>query len=63
MRLEAHRAIAFLVSEHNWMVGSGAKKGGRERERERERENEGSGEDNRGFVFLGRDEKKTQSVS
>ena len=40
------------------MVGSGAKKGGRERE------NEGSGEDNRGFVFLGRDEKKkTQSVS
>ena len=37
------------------MVGPGAKKGGRE--------NEGSREDNRGFVFLGRDEKKTQSVS
>ena len=33
MRLEAHRAIAFLVSEHNWMVGPGAKKGGREKMR------------------------------
>ena len=32
MRLEAHRAIAFLVSEHNWMVSSG-KKGGREKMR------------------------------
>ena len=48
MRLEAHRAIAFLVSEHNWMVGSGAKKGGRERERE----NEGSWQDNCGCAFV-----------
>ena len=43
MRLEAHRAIAFLVSENNWMVGSG-KKGGRE--------NEGSWQDNCGCVCV-----------
>ena len=51
MRLEAYRAIAFLVSEQKLDGRSGSKK-------RRERENEGSREDNRGFVFLGRDEKK-----